>query len=37
MKKILLLILLVTVLSVQMSVAQEAELKDGPVDFSGGV
>ena len=33
MKKIL-LILLVTVLSVQMGVAQEAEMKDGPVDFS---
>ena len=33
MKKIL-LILLVTVLSVQMGVAQEAEMKDGPLDFS---
>jgi len=36
MKKIL-LILLVAVLSVQMGVAQEAELKDGPVDFSVNV
>ncbi len=33
MKKILLLVL-VAVLSIQMSVAQEAELKDGPVDFT---
>ena len=33
MKKII-LILLMAVLSVQMGVAQETELKDGPVDFS---
>ncbi len=32
--KIYILIVLVAVLSVQISVAQEAELKDSPVDFT---